>query len=423
MLAALIVSVVTFGALGDGVHDDRPAIQAAIAAARDDGGAVFFPRGEYLVSRAGSAYYALRVDGVDLVGDGAAVTILRQAPGIAASVRLLYVTGDNVSIEDLALDGNRSAQTVSEHRHGIFATDAAGLEVRRVTARAFTGDGFYLYQGVRDAAFDDVLATGNGRNGLTFGARVAGAVVRYSKFVGNVAQQVDSEPGGDHVVSGVRIEGCLLDPAGISGDYALTISGTESAVPARDWRVTGNDIRGGIFIVWAEDITIAGNIIASPNVKSAVTVQRSSRAVSVVGNGVAGSTGLFVQGSGGSGPSRVLLAANRIAVAAGGIGVRADGPVDVDVVGNEIIGGAVAIRLRATVVERPFERATLIGNRASGYTRAAVEVLGSGEARLLSLQLERNELDGNAPAFAVTPGVVLSVSAIGNLASGAAIAP
>jgi hypothetical protein len=59
-----MTSVLEFGALGDAVSDDTAAIQAAIDSLGDTGGAVFFPRGNYVITS------ALTVrSSIDLVGD------------------------------------------------------------------------------------------------------------------------------------------------------------------------------------------------------------------------------------------------------------------------------------------------------------------------------------------------------------------
>jgi len=53
-----------YNAKGDGVTDDRAAIQAALDAAQAAGGAtVFFPAGTYIVSRNGGNPYSLLMSG------------------------------------------------------------------------------------------------------------------------------------------------------------------------------------------------------------------------------------------------------------------------------------------------------------------------------------------------------------------------
>lgn len=46
----MAVSIVDFGAVGDGVHDDAPALRAALAAAAKDDGVVIFPSGPVRIS-------------------------------------------------------------------------------------------------------------------------------------------------------------------------------------------------------------------------------------------------------------------------------------------------------------------------------------------------------------------------------------
>jgi len=203
-------SVLGFGAVGDGIHDDRAAIQAAITTAAASGGYVSFPPGRFLVSRAGSAYYCLLAAGpVRLHGPGATLV---QAP-CGPSVRLLNVSGGDVVIDGLSFDGNKANQTPDAHRAGIFANGTQRLYLHDVTASNFTGDGVYLYAAT-DTAMVNVECSGNVRNGLTLGGVVTGLVVGQSRFVGNGVQQVDSEPLPPNVVSGVTIEECTLDGIG-----------------------------------------------------------------------------------------------------------------------------------------------------------------------------------------------------------------
>ena len=57
-----IVSVKDFGAVGDGVTNDRVAINNAIASLSATGGTVFFPAGTYLVSGAASDRKSTRLN-------------------------------------------------------------------------------------------------------------------------------------------------------------------------------------------------------------------------------------------------------------------------------------------------------------------------------------------------------------------------
>lgn len=413
-----VASVLLFGADGADDIDDRAAIQRAIDHAAATGDEVYFPPGTYLTSRAGSAYYCLRVPaGVKLRGAGQLSTTIQQTV-VDPGVRLLWVTGADVAIEDLALDGNRDAQLVaSEWRHGIFAYATTRLVIRRVTAEHFTGDGIYLYTGATDTIIDVVEASGNARNGLTFGAQVTGVDVRTSVFRANAVQQIDSEPGGVAVVSGVSITGSVLDGTG-SNDYALTVSGTSPLYQAHNWRITDNRIDGAVFVVGARDVTLVGNYINNHTTKPSVEISRSSTRVRLSGNDVratqmttASVPVVFVVGTAGSGPSDILIAGNRLSLAyERSFGVRAEGAVSVTIAGNEFIGPGPAappysgVYLRATHPDRPFERAVVADNVIRGFGWRAVSVHGNATAKLLGAEISRNAISGASTGISLDDG-------------------
>ena len=83
-----------YDATGDGTTDDSQAIEDAItAASAAGGGVVYFPPGTYIVSkRSGGVWCVEPKTGVDLVGAGANVSIVKMADGQDASVNLLYST-------------------------------------------------------------------------------------------------------------------------------------------------------------------------------------------------------------------------------------------------------------------------------------------------------------------------------------------
>jgi hypothetical protein len=417
------ISVARFGARADGKTDDRPAIQAAIEAAAKAGGEVYLPPGTYLVASNTDGYGSLDVPGgVHLRGAGQARTVLRQAPGAPPSQRLLRLSGDAITVEDLTLDGNKRAQSKDEQRHGIFATQTRKLVIRRVTARDFTGDGFYLFTGATDSTLTSVVATANDRNGLTLGGRVDGVAITDSKFVANRAQQVDSEPGGDAIVQRVTISRCELSGGAASGDFALTVSGTSPKARGADWTIANNRIDGGIFVVWAERVTIADNTGTNPTDKPSVTVYRTSSDVAIrrnrfelTGTRAKELAGVLVQGTGtGSAPDRVVIAENQIGLRAErGYGIKVEGALGVEITDNTLRGagrpapGSSGIYLRATNQAEDFRAAIVRGNTVRSFGASAISLHGNGQARLGSVEITDNTFDDDERAPAMTAGVSL----------------
>jgi hypothetical protein len=112
-----------FNATGDGVHDDRAAIQSAIdATLAAGGGVVFFPVGDYVVGKippretSDASFFINRVTGpLIFEGEGAA-SIIRMAPSSIARKEnwalFRVVAPKNVSFHHLCLHGNRHKMTL-----------------------------------------------------------------------------------------------------------------------------------------------------------------------------------------------------------------------------------------------------------------------------------------------------------------------
>jgi hypothetical protein len=406
------VNVRDFKAVGDGVTDDRVAIQAALNSGAAE---VVFPRGTYLVTKGAGAWCLNVPAGVRVRGDDRDGSVLIQAPNVAASVRLLQVAAANVTIHDLTLDGNRAQQTVDEHRAGVFATGAANLTLRNVVAKNFTGDGFYIYLGSNNPTVDHVTATGNARNGITFGGATTGGTVTASSFIGNGAQQFDSEPGSGATVNGLTITGNTMDGLGASTDFVLTVSGSTGAARSQNWVVDGNTLNGATNIVWADNITVRNNVGTNPTLKPALTVYRTTSNITVQGNAwtltqntSSALVGIAVIGTGtGSAPTNVVIDANHVAITghAPAFGVKVAGASSVQITDNDLIGpgtaaaGYAGIYLRPTDTTDDFKSAVVQRNTIRNWGALGVSIVGNLTARLVDVDISNNQFDDTAGAM------------------------
>jgi parallel beta-helix repeat protein len=136
------VSVLGYGAKGDGNTDDTKAIQAAIDDANETGAVVFFPAAVYRVSqlllRSGSILQGVSsgtYPGNDTISGA---TVLAR---IANTNKDLLLAADGVNycrIYDLAIDGNDNNNTQG---HGLYIADgAAGQESQTIVARCYIHD-------------------------------------------------------------------------------------------------------------------------------------------------------------------------------------------------------------------------------------------------------------------------------------------
>lgn len=218
-----VLSVLDFGATGDGVTDDTVNFQKAIDAAKVAGRSLYVPAGTYLVNVSG---LNIALDGgsllskFSLVGEGPRATILK--PTATGGARpLINVTASAaptdcyLHIEGISLDGLSKA---SNHV-GIRMTDIARFEINRVICENFD-IGLDLI-GSLSGSFNNVSSNRNNtglRTAKTVGppAVYANAIkLNDSHFTLNSAFGVDFASG-----SGLVLRGCNLEANGTAANTA-----------------------------------------------------------------------------------------------------------------------------------------------------------------------------------------------------------
>lgn len=108
-----VYNVEAWGAAGDGTTDDTTAIQDAIDAATADGGTVFFPAGDYLVSA------TLTVDSTDLrltgIGSKSRIYTETDTVNMVELVAADNLEIDHVMLDSSAVDGVRAIRPIGTH--------------------------------------------------------------------------------------------------------------------------------------------------------------------------------------------------------------------------------------------------------------------------------------------------------------------
>lgn len=370
-------NVKSYGAQGNGVDDDRPEIEAAMAAAvAAGGGIVYFPAGTYIVSRKSSLSYALDIpgDNLRLVGERGLSWIKHPTGMPDASVAIVRcTTRKNVTFEDLGFDGNwgwtagvdsnaginHTTQTTPQN-YGLMLRSTVNCTVRHCQFRQTYGDAIWVgsgggtlfSEGAVNTRILDCDIQDTARDGIAMGQKCEGVTIERCSISNTYSSPIDTEPQ-EQPVRDVVIDGCTLrvwwnaaNPAR-SGNFALTVVGGKFLAPgegavARNFRITNNNIYGAVLVESAKDVVVDSNrIVCDWNNYSyaPVTVQMYADDIRVTNNTIYDRTTgissrshdaaiqvqIYASGSTNLQPANVLVAHNHVNVGNGRHGIKVEG--------------------------------------------------------------------------------------------------
>lgn len=275
------VSVMWFGAVGDGVTDDSAAFEAAASYAQAAGGSaaeITIPSGSYVldaVTLTGSKPFVIRGEGLP---------ILMHKAG-ASDAMLTFGTGTTVDVFGIVFDGNAASQPeerdllrfsaggVTQARiHGCQFREASGRGIGGVCHRLFVTDNVFTNcRSYPCQTTGDDLFEFSG-NTVTFDAALTPAseyvrAVQPNNYQRVVLANNPAIESSRKYRDGFWIKDCAN--VTITGnviaehfDDSITLVGTTRVVTITGNILRGSDVTGGVVFVsgsTAEDVTISGN--------------------------------------------------------------------------------------------------------------------------------------------------------------------
>lgn len=237
------------GADPTGQYDASAAIQRACSAAA--GGKVYIPGHTFKIV----AGWIGIPSNTEVYGPG----VLQVAAGANFTGAVLYSNGDNVTIRDVTVDGNKANQTSGNSSDGLIEVYNTGCKLINVTVKNAWNRGIYVWQG-SDHLIENcyVLDNGSGNDGAS--STMSSIVLLYTYRARVIGNRVLNSGGSGILHS--NSQGSTISGNSIKGIYFIGIGlGTDSF----DMTVTDNTIdatgqtAGCIDIGNVTGATIEGN--------------------------------------------------------------------------------------------------------------------------------------------------------------------
>jgi len=448
-VAPMLNNVKDFGAHGNGITDDRVAIQTAIDEAVAHGkGGIFLPAGTYRVSRSGAPHepWSLDLNGVQdftVAGEGpSSVVKLVDTTSATADWKVFVLRNQcrRVVFRDLVVDGNRTGLTdPDEQSHGIAVQDGTDdLLVTACTLRDCFGDGLRLLgtatagENVTRVRVESCLFQTNHRTGLAVQRAIEHVVVANCIFDSTEhGQDIDFEPTGTDSPSDFIVTGCIIRHANQSG--AVALSGISGPDPLVRVKFSDNIVTGGrVFSTDVRDLTVQNNIVITSAETSAnrvpLEVQRGGDSLVITGNLLVNAgtetEAVIKLSQVNQRPVRRAVVADNLCIANSGAGIQILSSHDIAISTNMILAAGpcthgVAVRSEAADVDNLSIRGNDILTQDTGSWATGIRIAASQPHEIHDLSIVDNSIDGatagiefDGPGFRRTPTTALNRMAV-----------
>lgn len=282
------VDVRTKGALGDGVHNDTAAFQAAINSLPTSGGTVTVPAGRYMIDA--SRPISMRSNTRLQMDPMAELDVIPNGLSRYYVIKAWKVS--NVEIVGGSIVGDRVKHTgtTGEWGFGINITASTDVTVRGTKISNCWGDGIWIgAMGTvpnivvsSNITINGVVSTNNRRQGLSIGPAHDVYIVNstFSNSNGTLPQAgIDIEPQTQGTTANIRLENNIL--SGSKGNGLEVHSHVSGLV------VKGNTIKGnygfGVDTGSPNVVDVDGNLITQ-NGLAGVAITGTSHDVNVTNN-------------------------------------------------------------------------------------------------------------------------------------------
>ena len=243
------MSVKSYGAVGDGIHDDTAAFQAAVNALPSTGGTVTVPAGTYLIDPTKKinlrSYMLLQMD---------PAAKLQAKTNNAIRAYLVYANGKTqVEIAGGQLIGDRDTHqyvsgSTSEWNHGIQILGCTHVTIRDLWVGKCAGDGICTGGNTSDLVIANVVSTGNRRQGLSLtqcnDVKVYDSEFSYTNGTSPECG-IDIEPDLTYTASNIWIENCRLNN---NKKYGINVYKRVSQVTLNACTIENNGSCGAVTV-------------------------------------------------------------------------------------------------------------------------------------------------------------------------------
>jgi polygalacturonase len=288
VIGSAYVDVHKFGALGNGVHDDTAAIQAAVDSLPTSGGTVFVPAGHYMVNATKPiklrSHTRLKMD------PAATLEVIPTSAGRYMVIQVYNATDVRVVGGNLIGDRAKHKGTSGEWGYGVNVTASTNVVLKNIKISNFWGDGIWI--GAKDVkrvhvrsdyvTVNGVVSSNNRRQGLSIGPAQHVYIVNstFQNTNGTLPEAgIDIEPMTEGQTNTIRLENNTF--AGNHGN------GIEMHAHISDIAIVGNTMKGnrgfGVLGVSAPGVTVTGNTMTE-NGLAGVRPSGKSHDWSITGN-------------------------------------------------------------------------------------------------------------------------------------------